>query len=259
MKAVKSFSGKEAAALPAASPGIWGILYSVLRYLFPFLALSAVFLILLFILSEARTRREKVRSLPGAGTVGELIVLSGSNELDINTWFPVPREGVLGSVRSCDLVVPCPGVHAKHLDFSWEDGIGLLIRPRTGCEALINGVPVNCRAAAALPLTHGGILQVGSALLRLHLFAALDNTAAPVQPPVVEIPGPATVFIPEAVPDSVHNPVVYDPYGLQEMPDDSSIDPCLQDSPDPEGISASRIQDSVSPRSSDRWKEDFGE
>ena len=35
--------------------------------------------------------------------MGELIVLSGGQDLDTNTWFPVPREGVLGSIRSCDL------------------------------------------------------------------------------------------------------------------------------------------------------------
>ena len=244
--------------MPAASPGIWGILYSVLRYLFPFLALSAVFLILLFILSEARTRREKVRSLPGAGTVGELIVLSGSNELDINTWFPVPREGVLGSVRSCDLVVPCPGVHAKHLDFSWEDGIGLLIRPRTGCEALINGVPVNCRTAAALPLTHGGILQVGSALLRLHLFAALDSTIVSVQSPQQN---PALqVTVPDCMPVPVPPAAFAPPLQPDPFPADVSCPAqCVPESPASAETPAVPQAASERPRRSDRWKEDLGE
>ena len=136
--------------MPVASADVWKVLYTVSRYLFPVLAVSLVFLVLFFILSESRIRREKVHNLPGSGTVGELIVLSGSRDLDANTWFPVPREGVLGSVRSCDLVIPCPGVHTKHLDFSWEDGTGLLIRPRTGCEVQINGVPVTCRTHAAV-------------------------------------------------------------------------------------------------------------
>ncbi len=246
--------------MPAASPGIWDVLYTVSRYLFPFIALAAVFLILLFILSEARNRREKVRGLPGTGTVGELIVLSGSRELDINTWFPVPREGVLGSVRSCDLVIPCPGVHARHLDFSWEDGTGLLIRPRTGCEAMVNGIPVDCRTdTASVPLTHGGILQVGSALLRLHLFAALDNTASPVQPQAAEMPAPSRMFFSETVPDPVCDPVACDPYGLQGIPTEDAPDSCTLASPFPGEEIAAGNQEPVSPYRSDRWKEDFGE
>ena len=138
--------------MPVLPENIWNVLHTVSRYLFPLLALSLVILVLFFILSESANRRERIRNLPGSGTVGELIVLSGGQDLDINTWFPVPREGVLGSIRSCDLVIPCPGVHSKHLDFSWQDGQGLLIRPRTGCEVLINDVPVNCRTnVSAVP------------------------------------------------------------------------------------------------------------
>ena len=241
--------------MPADSSGAWDIVYTVARYLFPFFALVAVFMVLFYILSEARTRRERVRSLPGAGTVGEMVVLTGSRDLDTNTWFPVPREGVLGSVRSCDLVIPCPGVHAKHLDFSWEDGIGLLIHPRTGCEAQINGVSVTCRTdASSFPLTHGGILQVGSAVLRLHLFAALDNTAAPVLPPP-EMQTSSAEYIQEPIPV----PVVYDPYGLQDLPFRTESGPVLPVSPCP-GDASPPAQDTAGPRRSDRWKEeDFGE
>ena len=165
--------------MPVASEDVWRVVFIVSRYLFPILALALVLLILFWVLDESRLRHEKAGNLPGFGTVGELIVLSGSRDLDTNTWFPVPREGVLGSVRSCDLVIPCPGVHTKHLDFAWEDGLGLLIRPRSGCEALVNGFPVTCRTKASdYPLQHGSVLQVGSAVLRLHLYAALDNTVA---------------------------------------------------------------------------------
>lgn len=180
--------------MPVASDDVWRIVYTVSRYLFPVLAFILALLILFWILYEAGLRKEKARNLPGFGTVGELIVLSGGRNLDPNTWFPVPREGVLGAVRSCDLVIPCQGVHAKHLDFSWEDGVGLVIRPRTGCNALVDGYNVTCRTDASdFPLRHGSILQVGSAVLRLHLFAALDNTIISGAPPqsgsVPEQPG----------------------------------------------------------------------
>ena len=245
--------------MPVASEDVWKILYSVSRYLFPLLAVSLFFLILFYILSESRNRRERVHGLPGTGTVGELIVLSGSEELDVNTWFPVPREGVLGSVRSCDLVIPCPGVRTKHLDFSWEDGTGLLIRPRTGCEALINGMPVTCRTRPAdVPLTHGSILQVGTAMLRLHLFAALDNTPAASQPASVDIPvqGPPASFVPFPGPPA-------DAMPLQQ----ARPIPAAPDFTAPPSVVPSQMEISVSPertvserpRRSDRWKEDLGE
>ena len=257
---------------------VLGILHTVSRYLFPLLAVVITVLAFLYFLTEIRNRREKVRSLPGSGTVGELIVLSGSRDLDANTWFPVPREGILGSVRSCDLVIPCPGVHPKHLDFSWADGLGLLIRPFTGCEALVNGTPVTCRTdASTVPMTHGSVLQVGSAVLRLHLFAALDNTA-PVQ---------AETYMPAPAPENVSSPVPLQIPAPVSVPENRYI-PSQAPLPvqDYSGIPLSGYQNpqgqpsanlnvpacSVSEtellenrqtppgsRRSDRWKEDLGE
>ena len=245
--------------MPVASADVWKILYTVSRYLFPLLAVLLVFLILFYILSESRNRRERVRTLPGSGTIGELVVLSGGRDLDVNTWFPVPREGVLGSIRSCDLVIPCPGVRTKHLDFSWEDGTGLLIRPRTGCEVQVNGIPVSCRTRAAdVPLTHGSVLQVGSAVLRLHLFAALDNTMPSVQPPQADIPSPLPV--PPGVPYPVP-PAEYIP-PLQTGPAAVSPDfaaPPASEATVPEESPAPVKAAAEHSRRSDRWKEDFGE
>ena len=271
--------------MPVVPENIWNVLHTVSRYLFPLLALSLVFLVLFFILSESANRRERVRSLPGSGTVGELVVLSGGQNLDINTWFPVPREGVLGSIRSCDLVIPCPGVRNKHLDFSWQDGQGLLIRPRTGCEVLINGTPVNCRTnAATVPLTHGSVLQIGSAVLRLHLFAALDNTVAPVQPTPGEmsgfsgIPSPMPCSLPVPPPQDLSPQAPFQaPYPAQpsDLPEMYSPVFPVEDSfqappgpvyPDPGAPLPAPETDTVSPeaqpvriRRSDRWKEDLGE
>ena len=246
--------------MPVVSGDIWKILYTVSRYLFPLLAVCLVFLVLFYILSESRNRREKVRGLPGSGTVGELIVLSGSRDLEANTWFPVPREGVLGSIRSCDLVIPCPGVHTRHLDFSWSDGLGLLLRPRTGCEVQVNGVPVTCRTRAAdVPLTHGGILQVGSATLRLHLFAALDNTSASASPAPAEMP-PMTVpgFVPyPAQPGEPYSPVPVPPASMQTVHDPMIQSPDAPPLPAEDPLPPPAV--SERPRRSDRWKEDLGE
>lgn len=250
---------------------IMGILYMVSRYVFPLLLFVSVVFVFLFFMMEIRNRSERVRSLPGSGTIGELIVLSGSRELDANTWFPVPREGILGSVRSCDLVIPCPGVRAKHLDFSWEDGLGLLIRPYTGCEVLINGMPVTCRTdASSIPMIHGSVLQVGSAFLRLHLFAALDNMS-PVQSesaPAMEqepcsspIPAPVPNVYPYQIPVAGPAGNIHDMNMPVFVPaaEDHAAEP---DAPSPsvgENLILNEQNESSHPLRSDRWKEDFGE
>lgn len=147
------------------------------HWLFAFFALMLLLFAFAWHLADRKERKDRFKNLPGAGTIGEFVVLSGSDELSPDTWFPVPREGILGSLRSCDLVVPCPGVRSQHLDFSWQDGTGLLIRPRLGCEVLVDGVPVSRRGAYAdTPLIHGSVLQIGSAVLRLQLFSALSHT-----------------------------------------------------------------------------------
>ena len=252
--------------MPVAASNIWNILYSVARYLFPVLAVLLVLLLFFYFLSESRIRREKLRMLPGSGTIGELIVLSGGKNLDVNTWFPVPREGVMGAVRSCDLVIPCSGVHPKHLDFSWKDGVGLLVFPRSGCEALVNGVQVTCRNSRfPEPLTHGSVLQVGSAVLRLHLFSALDNTVVPVTPysetalpeqavvpPSYTAPGGSFSVPPSSTSSTGSIPAArFSSNNLQQISEPIiTIPPVNTSSPDPTP---------TRPRRSDRWKEDLGE
>ena len=203
--------------MPSATPEILDTsnIYSSVslasRWLFVFFALMLLFFAFAWHWSDRRERRKRFKNLPGAGTVGELVVLSGGDELPVGTWFPVPREGVLGSVRSCDLVVPCDGVHSQHLDFSWQDGTGLLVRPRLGCEVMVDGTPVSRRGAYAdAPLAHGSVLQIGSAVLRLQLFAALSHTNRPYEP---QVPAPGTVqesWMPPA------QPPVQDPYAASQ-------------------------------------------
>ena len=243
------------------SAEIYRILFTVSRWLFPFFAVLLVLYVLIWLVSDSAERREKKRSLPGSGTVGEMVVLSGGRDLAENSWFPVPREGVLGAIRSCDLVIPCTGVHSRHLDFSWKDGLGLLIYPRTGCEVLINGMPVTCRTdASAVPMSHGSVLQVGSAVLRLHLFAALDHLplqrqdlppAELVQPSFRDMPVQPEVYSPQPGPPACGAPFSTD---IPSVPDSlmskSAEAPAM---PDPLSSGAPE------PHQSDLWKEDIGE
>jgi len=242
----------------SVSRDLFEVLSLAARWVFAFLALLLALRSLLALLSAGRDRRNAVKNLPGSGTVGELVVLSGGPELREETWLPVPREGVLGSVRTCDLVVPCPGVRKHHLDFFWQDGSGLLLRPRSGCEALVNGVLLDCRSdPRSAPLTHGSVLTVGDAVLRLMVFAALAPSAdlpdpAAYQPQPVPAPGPA-VPPPQSVwvqPMPVQQPVP--PPAVPPQPPVPGSGPVPPQSP-PVSEPSGR------PRRSDRWKEDWSE
>ena len=271
-------------------------IYRVSRYFFAFLGVLSVLSALGWLHAEKKSRRERLRVLPSAGTIGELMVLEGSGDLPPQTWFPVSREGVLGSVRSCDLVVPCPGVKAHHLDYCWRDGVGLIIRPRSGCEVLINGIRLDCRSdAAAFPLTHGSCLRVGQAVLRLQVLKALDHTyrsdipesgpepaafqlesaAVPGSPGPYDAPAaPVSGAVPPAcaMPQAGYAPVtpppgVYpapypapQPAGTYPVPvpaPQSVMDPVP--APSPERLPDPSASSSRRPRRSDRWKEDWSE
>ena len=256
------------------SPELIDVIFQVSRWLFAFLGVFSVLSALGWLHAEKKARRNRLRTAPAAGTVGELMVLSGSDELPAQTWFPVTREGVLGSVRSCDLVVPCPGVRAHHLDYIWKDGVGLIIRPRSGCEALIDGIRLDCRSdVLSYPLTHGACLQVGDAVLRLQVFKAL-NTAfgTPAEfpeqsafiPPEESTPfpaaEPAVYNSPETAPTFFYPGVPAVPPADMNPPADS-IPPAVVPSPVPYNTVPGIPAASRAParRRSDSWKEDWSE
>ena len=240
------------------------------HWLFVFFALMLLLFAFAWHHTDRKERKDRFKNLPGAGTIGELVVLSGSNELPPDTWFPVPREGILGSLRSCDLVVPCPGVRSQHLDFSWQDGTGLLIRPRIGCEVLIDGVPVSRRGAYAdTPLLHGSVLQIGSAVLRLQLFSALSHTNRPFVPQT-PVPGSGSAqWFPPVPPVQ---PPVQDPYTSAPAypappvqngtPVPAPPQSPAADTPGPDRLPVDPArQPQLEPRRkrADRWKEDWSE
>ena len=252
------------------SPEIYSVLSVASRWIFAFFAFMLLFFAFSWHHTERKNQRSRFKNLPSAGTVGELIVLSGSDDLPPGTWFPVPREGILGSLRSCDLVVPCSGVRTQHLDFSWQDGTGLLIRPRIGCEALVNGIPVSRRRNQAdTPMLHGSVLQIGSAVLQLQLFSALSNTNrtfTPQVPAPSQVPGPWAPPYPAPVQDpsaAVQN------WGPQPDPGSSVPEQPLppqayfpQEQPDqlvPVQEQEQQVPERPRRSRADRWKEDWSE
>ena len=254
--------------MPYVSAELYEVISLAMRYVFAFLGVLIVLRALRLMLADRRQNRSRLKKLPDAGAVGELMVLRGSPELPENTCLPVYREGVLGSVRGCDLFVPCQGVRRGHLDFIWEDGRGLFLIPRRGCSAAVNGAVLASRSdSRRFPLSHGGILTVGDAVLRLHVFTGLQTApqeTGHTMPEPVFFPGTGDVsqasFQPaaaESIPQ-MQPPVQAVPWNPpQEIPapPEAQLPP-----PSSPGIpEAYAPASSGRVRRSDRWKEDWSE
>ena len=162
------------------SSEIYEVLSLAARYWFTFLGVLIVWRAFRWLRKDRRAKHRRLKQLPDAGMVGELVVLSGGGELADGCALPLPREGVLGSLRTCDVTLPAPGVAPRHLDFVFEDGRGLMILPRFHCEALVDGTPLDSHSRPKdAPMHHGSRLQVGDAVLRLRLFVGLETGNAP--------------------------------------------------------------------------------
>ena len=165
------------------STELYEVLSLLSRYVFTLLGCLIVLRAFFWLISDRAEQRALLRSLPYAGNIGEFVVVAGSKDLPEGLSVPVPWEGILGSVRSADVFVPCPGVRRSHLSFSFVPGHGLIVHPMIGCGVQINTIPLNHRShAEAVPLLHGSFLQVGQAVLRLRVYSALDPNAGFEEP-----------------------------------------------------------------------------
>lgn len=180
------------------SSEVYEVISLAARYWFTLLGVLIVWRSFRWLRKDRKAKHRRLKQLPDAGMIGELVVLEGSDELPAGTALPLPREGTLGRLRTCDVTVPVPGVAPCHLDFSFQNGKGLLIYPRVRCLAQVDGDELNSRSKARnYPMHHGSRLTVGDAVLRLRLFVGLEteqHAAArqPIseEPPVAEAPAP---------------------------------------------------------------------
>lgn len=183
------------------APLDYEILSKLMSGVFTLLGVMIVWRTFSWLRKDRRLTHQRLKALPDAGTIGILTVLQGSSELEEGTMIPVPWEGVLGFVRSCDVVVPVDDVVAQHLDFTFRNGKGLYIYPRRGCPVAVDGVTLDSRADShRYPMQHGSILCVGEAVLQLGVFAGLDveqfhGAWQPQEtPPPVEEDMPDSIF-----------------------------------------------------------------
>ncbi|MBQ7851109.1 MAG: hypothetical protein IJ343_15395 [Clostridia bacterium] len=187
------------------------ILSKLMRIVFMLLGVMIVWRTFAWLRKDRRETHKRLKELPDAGTIGILTVLQGSSELPEGAIIPVPQEGVLGFVRTCDIVVPVTDVIAQHLDFTFRNGKGLYIYPRRGCPAAVDGVTLDSPAdSRRYPMQHGSVLCVGEAVLQLGVFAGLDVKHYGGDTEPQELPPQETPQEPEASPPPC--PPHTDPY-----------------------------------------------
>ncbi|MBR3494626.1 MAG: FHA domain-containing protein [Clostridia bacterium] len=155
------------------SAEFYQVLSLAMRYWFALLGILIVLRSFYWLHKDRRARHRRLRRLPDAGLIGEMVVLSDLEGMPAQTALAVPYEGILGSVRGCDIPLPAPGIQARHLDFWYDSRQGLMIRPRKNRYCTVDGEEASFRHPLAMG--HGSILQLGPAALRLRLFAGLET------------------------------------------------------------------------------------
>ena len=170
------------------SPQAYELISMLMRYVFVFIGLMIVWRSLRWLRRDARAYQKELRSLPDAGLVGELVNLATGEAQ------PLPREGMMGSSRECDIRLKGPGIQRNHARFEFEDGNGLKIIPLRRASMLLNGAPLHGSGYAL----HGTQLQTGNIPLRVRLFAGL------------KVPYPVAYPEPDAVWNAGVNPGLWE-------------------------------------------------
>ena len=146
-----------------ASEG-YELLALFMRYVFVALGALIVWHAFRWMRKDAKAYKRQMKRLPDAGLVGEIVNLNTGERL------PLPREGVMGAARSCDVRVKGSGVARKHVLFSFEEGKGLCMTP-FGRRRFVMEETEMAGPAYAL---HGTVVCLGDVPLRVRLFAGID-------------------------------------------------------------------------------------
>lgn len=164
-----------------------------LRYWFVLLAVFLLWRAYRLMRKDRRDYRRTLRQLPDAGLVGEVV------DLRENRGIPLPREGMMGSGRSCDVRVP--GLKRREMEFTFRPGRGVRLIPvhrRHG--ASLDGEALRAGDAFAL---HGTVLEIRDQSFRFRLFAGLDlpERVPPPPPPLPQAEFPGEAWGSDLLPD----------------------------------------------------------
>ena len=146
------------------------------RYWFLFLMALIVWRSWRWYRKDRRAARKRLKLLPDAGFVGEMVVIEGGGLFDRGEVFPVPREGTVGMLRTNDICVPADGVEGRHLWFRYEENKGLLMHAFGKNNASVDGENLQ-DSKKGLYMAHGSWLTLGGVQLRLRMFAGFETAA----------------------------------------------------------------------------------
>ena len=158
---------------------IYEVVAQAARYWFLFLMALIAWRSYRWLMRDRKQRKRRLRLLPDAGFVGELVVVKGNRELPAGLALPVSKEGVLGSIRGDDVYVPVAGVAKRHLWYAFDEDRGLFVEPYGRCEVTVDGQPLQGKRKRVY-MTHGARLFVGDAELRLRMFAGFEQAGVAI-------------------------------------------------------------------------------
>ena len=92
-----------------------------MRYWFVLLGAVIILRAARWTLHDHRAYTRTMRALPDAGLIGEIV------NLETGESHPLPREGVIGSSKACD--VRFVGLRKRDLEYFFRDGHGVAIVP----------------------------------------------------------------------------------------------------------------------------------
>ena len=152
---------------------LYEIIALAARYWFLFLMVLIAWRSYRWYARDRKKFKKRLKLLPDAGYVGELVVVRGDEAVQRGVCLPVSREGMLGYLRSNDVCLPAGGVANRHLWYAFDDADGLLVSPLRGRMIVADGQELIGSRARAF-LSHGSTLIVGQAKLRLRMFEGFE-------------------------------------------------------------------------------------
>lgn len=150
---------------------------------------------------DRRAAKKRLKLLPDAGYVGEMVVIDGGEEIQRGTVYPVPREGTLGTLRTNDLCVQADGVERRHLWFRFDDRKGLMVEPFGKHPVHVDGEDFQSRRHP-LYMAHGSWLVVGGVQMRLRLFAGFESVGHAMVRGGVDMEEPQQQTQPQITPET---------------------------------------------------------
>ncbi len=165
---------------------VYQIMSLAARYWFIFLLVVIVLRCFIWLKRDTNAWKRYVQSVPSAGIVGEAVVLIGNDALPAGTKLEVPREGLIGSGRISDIILPSPLIAKRQIYFRLDELKGLYIETLSNAIIELNAFPVTRRSNNAY-IVNASILKVEDIYLKFYFFVGFGvPTLDPAEAEAIE-------------------------------------------------------------------------